>query len=341
MSGLLTRAAGATARLAPSRHATILSYHGVEDSAPVNVSSAHVSIGQFQKTIAAARSVAEAVSLRELLRRHFEGRSTAGLFAVTFDDAYASLARADVRDIILGSGLPVTIFVVSGASATGALFWWDRIETLHRRVSPEAWSRFEGSIGLPKAYRTPASEAYGPLRPLRQWVLRHGAGRWPQDAEEALVDFERIVGIPEIQRPMSFDEIDSLVRSGPVDVGVHTVSHPVIPLLSYGDARAEILDSYTTLREHWPTTVPWLAAPFGLYDHQTSTIARECGLDGFLSVFPDTIARSSTVHGVPRMNIMEGVAPWKVAVRLSGMQRVLPSRWRRQAGRFPDCPAPD
>src|SRR5438552_12146181 len=92
-SRLLRHVAGAVARVWPSRHGLVLCYHGVEARPPRLPASPHVSFQQFSDTLDVARSLGQAVPLRELLDRETAGRSTAGLFSVTVDDAYASMAQ--------------------------------------------------------------------------------------------------------------------------------------------------------------------------------------------------------------------------------------------------------
>ena len=285
-----------------------------------------------------ACAIAEPVPLRELIARHVGARSTAGLFSVSFDDAYQSLATEAVRDSL--AGIPSTFFVVTGASATGAAFWWDRVETLHAATSGSDWLRFERAIGLPDVYRTPASEAFGPLRPLRQWVLHQFAGRWPGHAADALDALESATGAATPHRALTFDEIDELTRHRPIDIGVHTVSHPVLPLLADAEARSEIARSFMTLKERWPAVVPWLAAPFGLYDDRSARLAREAGLEGICSLHPYTLASTSERHGLPRTNITEGVRAWRLGLRLSGLAPLI-ARPPANGPNYPGRPAPD
>jgi peptidoglycan/xylan/chitin deacetylase (PgdA/CDA1 family) len=275
-----------------------------------------------------------------LIERHVAGKSTAGLFAVTFDDAYVSLATDEVREVLRGGRLPITIFVVTDASEKGSTFWWDRVETAQRIASREAWADFERAIDIPSSYRTAASAAYGPLRPLRQWVLEQHAGRWPLDAEDSLATLETRAGAPPPPRAMTFDELDALVRRDAVDIAVHTVSHPVLPLLDDDEVRAEIASSFATLTARWPATLPWLAAPFGLYDARTSRLAREVGLQGILNLHAYTLAQTSPTHGFPRVNITENAPAWKLGLRLSALSSLI---WAPPQGvvPYPPRPAPD
>src|SRR5262245_35577439 len=117
MTDVLRGFATLAARLASGRSGIILCFHGVEATLPIAPSSAHVSARQFRETIEVARACGEPVTLREMIDRHTSGKSTAGLFALTFDDAYLSLTTDAVRSTLNDGRLPITIFVVSGASA--------------------------------------------------------------------------------------------------------------------------------------------------------------------------------------------------------------------------------
>ena len=340
MRGLLQPAAVLAARLASSRHGTILCFHGVEAATAIAPGSAHVSLDHFRETIDLARAACEVVTLREMIDRQARGKSTAGLFALTFDDAYISLAASPVRAALANGGLPITIFVVSDASERGSAFWWDRVEAAQPLVSPQRWTEFERALGIPESYYTPASLAHGPLRPVRQWVLQRHAGRWPDEGRELLVALERDAGEPAVPRAMTLDELDALVRGGGVDVGVHTATHPVLPLLGDDEVRHEIGASFRRIRERWPATVPWLAVPFGLYDARTARLARDVGLDGILNLHAYTLAEASAIHGLPRVNVMETAPPWKVALRLSALSALI---WKPPGGTvdYPPAPAAD
>jgi peptidoglycan/xylan/chitin deacetylase (PgdA/CDA1 family) len=332
---VLQSASALAARLSSARHGTILCFHGVQPSGPIPTSSAHVSADHFRATIDVARSVALAVPLRELIERQRTGRSTRGLFAVTFDDAYRSLAGSAVRDALDNGRLPITVFVVNDASERGLAFWWDRVEAIHPLVGYDEWTAFERSIELPDTYRTAAALAYGPLRPLRQWVLQQHAGRWPRAAEESLSALETRAKAPDAPRAMSFLELDAFIASGNVDVGVHTLSHPVLPLLDDDEVRREVGASFDLLRARWPSTLPWLAVPFGLYDARTSRLTRDAGLEGILTLNAFTLRHASQTHGLPRVNITENAPNWKVALRLSGLSDLI---WTPPHGHVPFPP---
>ena len=78
---------------------------------------------------------------------------------------------------------------------------------------------------------------------------------------------------------MTFDELDRLGSLPEVEIGVHTQTHAVLPLLPDGEVRKEILGSYHILRERYAVkAVPLLAFPFGLFDGRTARLASDvCG----------------------------------------------------------------
>src|SRR5690349_12643129 len=111
----------------------ILCFHSLTTTRLPAEGIVHLPLAAFKRIIAAVRQVAEIVPLADLVRRHLDGRSTSGLVAVTFDDAYASLLT-EAEDFLGRAAIPVTVFVVTNAASTGARYWWDRIDEVFPHV---------------------------------------------------------------------------------------------------------------------------------------------------------------------------------------------------------------
>jgi peptidoglycan/xylan/chitin deacetylase (PgdA/CDA1 family) len=314
----------------------ILCFHSVTtDEAPAE-GSAHVTLNAFRSLIRTARTLGTLVPLSELTRRHAEARSTAGLVAVTLDDAYATL-HGEFRKVVRREGIPISIFAVASAFAAPARFWWDRIDDLFPRVPANRWNQFERSCGLPAEYRRGQPKEHGPLRPLRQWLLARYAGRWPLELEPALAALEEETGFRTHQRPMTLEEMTDLARLPSVEIGVHTTSHPVLPLLSDQELTDEIAGCYDQLRQRFSSVLPILAIPFGLFDQRTLRLARAAGMDGSLTLAGSRIDCRSQENGWPRFCITSSDTPAKLALRLVG----LPDLRRRWLGRSAPAPFPD
>ena len=282
---------------------------------------AHMPLATFRSFIDAARQLGKIVPLRELVGRHVAGRSTSGLIAITADDAYASLL-AGVSDYLVREAIPLTVFVVTQPifGGGGATYWWDRIDDLFPRVPRTRWRAFEETCGLDDEYRRGQPAAYGPLRPFRQWMLAMHQGRWSPLLESHLQELEREVtgASPTMQRSMNLDELAQFAALPGVDVGVHTLTHPVLPLLADRELCQEISDSYQVLREHFANAVPILALPFGLFDSRTLTAARETGMTASLTLTGTTLKRYGGRDDLPRFCLCRHDRPAKLLARLTG-----------------------
>jgi peptidoglycan/xylan/chitin deacetylase (PgdA/CDA1 family) len=317
----------------------ILCFHSITTAdLPAN-GDAHVSLEEFRHCVAIARQVGELVPLSELVRRHRAGRSTAGLIAVTFDDAYAAL-RAEFRDFVTRARVPVAVFVVNQAAATGSAYWWDRIDDLFPRVAAGRWRMFEQSCGLPEAYRRGQPPEYGPLRPLRQWVLAGHVGRWPRHLDAALQALEDEVGARTAHRPMTFEELAELADgTAGIEIGVHTVSHPVLPLMDDGMLQEEIAGAYRGLQDRFSNVLPVLAIPFGLYDERTVRAARSAGMLASLTLAGETLGAHRGADALPRLCITRRDTRSGIGLRLLGLPGIV-RRWSlRSRPSYPALPS--
>lgn len=300
--------------------------------------SAHLPLAQVTRCLETARLIGEIVPLRDLLQRHRQGRSTAGLIAVTFDDAYAALGL-DFKLFIEREGVHVTVFAVTGAAARGEAFWWDRLDDLFPRFESRRWREFETGCGLPEAYRRLQPREHGPLRPLRQWILTTSAGRCSAALDAALSALEKETRSRTHHRAMTFEELEGLTATGLVDVGVHTVSHPVLPLLSDAEMRNEITAAHRIVRERFAAAVPVLAVPYGLYDQRTLRIAADAGMAASLTLDSCTVGRALPHGALPRFCATTSDRPWRMGLRLLEPKSWVMGRWTEPSLRYPDLPS--
>jgi peptidoglycan/xylan/chitin deacetylase (PgdA/CDA1 family) len=326
----------------PARFLTpgaILCFHGAtSDEYPSN-SVVNLPATQVMSLIDSACSIATVVPLADLLDRQRSGRSLRGLVAITFDDAYASLNTLLV-EYFSQRRVPATIFAATSYSGSGEPFWWDRIDDLYPHVPTERWLEFETAVGLPQEYRSGQPAEFGPLRPLRQWVLRGHLGRTSPQIGRELSRLEREMNRTTTQRPMTMDELESFCRRTGATVAPHTETHPVLPLLQPDEIVREIARSYDTLVERFgDAVVPALAAPFGLYDEKVIASANQAGL-WTLSLTNRTLAGCAAATGIPRLSMTTGTTRFRLLAHASGAREKV-AQWRGaiRAG-FPALPGP-
>jgi peptidoglycan/xylan/chitin deacetylase (PgdA/CDA1 family) len=246
---------------------------------------------------------------------------------------------AELRKDLTRDPVPVTIFSVTQAAKTGATYWWDRIDDLFPRVARGRWRAFESACGLPEEYRRGQPTDQGPLRPLRQWVLAAYQGRWPRHLEDALRALEEEAGFRTAHRSMTWEELASLAAVPGVEVGVHTMSHPVLPLLSDADLQREIAGAHADLRERLASVLPVLAVPFGLYDARTLRAAREAGMTASCTVAGMTLGSRNPPHALPRFCVSRGETAARLGLRLLGMLERMRRRGGRDHALYPDLPS--
>ena len=317
-----------------SRTGAVLCYHGVTTPQAPAAATVHVSLHELVATLSALRDSCRIVSLIELVRRHRSGQSTRGLLAVTFDDAYETVLA--IGGVLAALGIPATVFPVGEAAGDGRAYWWDRVEDVFPHVAPARWRQFEEVCGVPKAYRRGQPTAFGPLRPFRQWMLAGYQGRWPARLTPFLAELEHDAHRSTVQHSMTWAEIAELARRAEVHVGVHTLSHPALPLLPDGDVLHEIAGGFATISERSPNPVPILAVPYGLGDERVVQLARAAGMVGCLSL-GGTPFGTAAPEWLPRICMSRDLPIWRLKLRLAG---VLDGRsWQGGGDEFPELPS--
>lgn len=298
--------------------AAILCYHAVTASDCPSHSVANVPLEEITRSLEHLRRDREIVPLSELLQRHRSGRSIAGLAAVSFDDAYLSLGQRLVPWLRQHS-VPCSIFVTNMATATGQRFWWDRVDDAFPNVSPQRWRAFENQVGLSQDYRDGQPREFGPLRPLRQFMLAQHKGRWPKHLVAALADVEQAAGVVTTQRPMTYTELEAIADWDGIEIGVHTHTHPVLPLLNDEDMLADMRQSFDDLRARFKRVIPVLAVPFGLFDARTLRLARQAGMMSSLTLANRLLDSQDDLAACPRLSMTRGTPLWKQRMRWSGV----------------------
>jgi peptidoglycan/xylan/chitin deacetylase (PgdA/CDA1 family) len=332
------RAAARLGRLAGTRGA-ILCFHGLDVDGEPSPSSMHVSVEQFEAIVAGVRRLATLVPLQEVVTRYLAGRTTAGLVALTADDAYASWLAAE--PFLTRQGIPLTIFAVGDALNSGPRFWWDRIDDAASRARPERWRQLEEDCGLPEAYRRGQPGNEGVTRPLRQWMLAEHAGRWPKALEEHMARLEDELGVRTPQRAMTAVELSGFLGRTGAEVGVHTASHAALPFLPDQEVLAEVGQGYEVLRSRFPDVQPFLAIPFGLFDERTTRLAAAAGITASLTLEGHPLDRPfSAALGIPRFCVVREQGPGMLTLKASAAARLLGRFRRGTSNPYPVLPSP-
>jgi len=282
----------------------IVAYHAVTP-APL-FPSIHISTEAFRKQLEFLAGSYSVVPLAEFVRRRTEGRSVRRCVAITFDDAYTGVLDLALP-VLERLALPATVFVVSGHSATGARYWWDRLEWVMRGAPPNIRDQ---------ALRAATGAASTPDDLVLASVLKNAAGRVRPAMDAALAEAEK--GLDEVPlHPLREAGLARLGESLLIDFGCHTVSHPAMPLLTVGEQEWEISECARWLRERLPRVLPYLAYPYGLYSRTTLIALHNAGMTAGFSLTGRAATSRCNLAACPRIGLAEGNSVTSLRARLN------------------------
>jgi peptidoglycan/xylan/chitin deacetylase (PgdA/CDA1 family) len=117
---------------------------------------------------------------------------------------------------------------------------------------------------------------------------------------------------------MQPEQVRSLRAQG-MDVGAHTITHPILTRIAPDAARAEMLEGKRALEELIGEPVPLFAYPNGVpgqdYAAEHAQMARDCGFTAAVSTAWGAASRGSDRHQLPRFTPWDRTR-WRYGVRL-------------------------
>ena len=322
-SSLLQRV-GSRARAA----AVILCYHRVghveTDPWLLSVSPEH-----FAEHLEVLSTEADTVPLDRLGRELHEGARRRGrtLVALTFDDGYADNLH-QAKPLLEAADVAATVFVVSGAVGRSHEFWWDELERvllspgtmaekleLHTGGMTSTWRLGDAPYDAADHDRHRDWNAIGAADPLPRHRLFRSAYAALRGASEA----ERVAAIStlldggdasvrESHRPLSEQELRLLADGGLVEIGAHTVTHPVLSEVFERDQRREVEGSRAELETLLERPVRSFAYPYGQREHYSAStvrVVREAGFVLACSTVPRLVRRRTSQFELPRFTVLD------------------------------------
>ena len=248
-------------------------------------------VEQFEEQIRTLARYGRPLRLEELPHNGNQG------IAITFDDGYANNYQLAIP-VLQKYQFPATVFLTTGFVDRSVPLWGDWLEFLlvatPRRNSVFEWRGEKITLALTSPHAT-----NGVLAKLKQRL--HGSTI--SDIHEFLRNLEAHLdigydwrGIPEVLRPLQWDEIRAMRRSGLVSFGAHTVSHPVLSTCTDEVQKFEIAESKRRIEEELGEKCTIFAYPYGKcgdYTSATKQIVRKAGYELAVSAESGFNTRSS------------------------------------------------
>jgi peptidoglycan/xylan/chitin deacetylase (PgdA/CDA1 family) len=241
----------------------VFCYHGVRDDdtprGAISLDYLHMPASMFEGHCRIIRDSCDPISLadwRDALRGAVRLPKRPAL--VTFDDGYRSVLTK-AAPILAAYNLPAVVFACTGPMRTRQLLWFDDVSERDGDAAVQAWK-----------------------------------GRDYESWSTACADTRRVdEGDP--RALMTCDELGQLARMKGIEIGGHTVRHPILSRASAGDQRWEIDQNLRDI-EQWTGKRPRaFAFPNGRpdidYNADTLAILRDAGIDMAFTTRP-SFARS-------------------------------------------------
>ncbi|RJG16275.1 polysaccharide deacetylase family protein [Massilia cavernae] len=239
------------------------------------------------------------MSLGEGVRGLRSGKLPPRAACITFDDGYADNAEVALP-ILHKHGLPATVFVATGF-LDGGRMWNDTVIELIRRapdaidLGPHGYGRF--ALGTVAERRAAIASLLNTLK-----YLPLAARLDAVDAVRALVP----AALPE-NLMMTSSQVRQLHQAG-IEIGGHTVNHPILARMDDAGARREMADGKDALEGLIGAPVRLFAYPNGKpgqdYLSRHAAMAREVGFEAAVSTSWGAARPGGDLFQLPRFT------PW-------------------------------
>ncbi len=306
--------------------AVILMYHRVTEL-PNDPYLLAVTPERFAEHLEVIRRHSFPMPLQQLVGALRDGRVPNRAVAITFDDGYAdNLDQA--KPLLERYAVPATIFVTAGQVGGRREFWWDELDrlllqpgTVPRKLRLKLnGSVHEWDVGEASKYTE------GDYRRDRRWHVerqddpspRQGVFRKLYDRLYLLPDTDKWKLLDQLtawagaepiarrtHKALTVEETVRLAHGDLVEVGAHTMTHPVLAALPAGERRREIRQSKECLEVMLRKQVMSFAYPHGSSTPETAEMVREGGFACACSSRPDAVFRGADRFQLPRLGVRD------------------------------------
>lgn len=253
-------------RSAPKGYAILL-YHRLHEKEPCP-SGLSVSTEEFEREMELAAGIGRVVPLSDMVSMIRGKRSPDRLYvAVTFDDGYEDVVRLGLP-VFKRLSVPVTFFISTAfIDDRSRVPWWDEL----RQIA--ATGRSPGLDGM----------RYGPCPKERKEFMRSASCKLKYSGidPQAIMAGLRPAGYarPESNGFADWETLRKAVRSGYVEAGGHTVTHPALSIAGLG----EISEGKRRLEDELGVKARFFSYPFGEARDISSAAASAAKEAGFLA----------------------------------------------------------
>lgn len=302
-----------------ARKFVTLTYHGVTQQ-PDALRPGQCHAALFENQLATLKRFFNVLPLARAVELSRQNELPARCVCLSFDDGYLDNYEVALP-LLQKAGLPATFFVATGFLDDGVM-WNDRIIEAVRRRRSGGWDLAPFGLGQ-VTLNGATSRADTALQLILE--LRYLDYDRRDEATRDLLTYADVEPLPQLM--MSPANVRALAAAG-MDVGGHTVSHPILTKIDEDRARREICDGRDVLREITGLPVSLFAYPNGKpgrdYDAGHAAMVRAAGFDAAFSTAWGYASADSDLYELPRAGFQMDTG-WRFAAKL------MRTFWERQA----------
>lgn len=283
----------------PNARLSILIFHRVMPE-PDPLMPDEPTITQFDHMMGWVKRWFNVLPLTEAIPRMTTGWLPARAAAITFDDGYADNYTCALP-VLKRHGLPATFYIATGFLGDG-IMWNDVVIESVRHASVKNIDTAHLGLGMLEL-TSPATRRQSLNTVIH--AIKHLEPSARADAVKFIREACEPPALPKLM--MQHEQLWALSNAG-MEIGAHTVTHPILAKLGADAARDEIARSRDELQQLLGRRISTFAYPNGKRDqdyHQgTVDIVKSLGFDAAVSTNWGYGHRDANRHELPRFS------PW-------------------------------
>ena len=274
-------------RLTSARMARILMYHNFAESNETNQDA--VCVDALRKQLSCLRRKFKVVPLRTIAEHLTRGMELDPLcVAVTIDDGRRNCYQV-LFPLLKEFGIPATLFVVTSFIEGEDWIWTDKVLWLSARSQ------------MPELASDVIDDQFARLNRLR-----------PEMRNSWIEEAARCAGCsipkspPEAYSPCSWSELGEMADSGLLEIGSHTVSHPILASITEAESWDELTNSRLQIQRRLGRPALSFCFPNGKGGDYSAAQLRqveEAGYECAVAAQWGMVTNSSSRYELPRIGV--------------------------------------
>ncbi|NOY78563.1 MAG: polysaccharide deacetylase family protein [Calditrichaeota bacterium] len=284
-------------RLLKNGQSIVLNYHRLCKNEDPFFPALPVDI--FQKQVEWLAENFQVLPVSELVERSRKGHPLDGTVAITFDDGYRDNYEL-AFPILKTLNLPATFFVTTHF-IEGHIPWFDRVHyAIHKTREAFGHLKLNG-----KSYDLPLRSIPERLKAIS--FVKSRLKKIPLPVMQSYIEeIEQRLHVDPIQtdaaRFMNWDQLREMASAG-MEIGSHSLSHPIFSLLSTAQAQAEIAGSKTYLEEKLRQPIRSFCYPNGKsgdFTETTKKLIKDAGYRSAVTTEAGYFTAETDLYEIPR-----------------------------------------